>query len=48
MRPAEVDLLCGDPTKAKEVLGWESKVGLEEMVNRMVANDVQLLKRENS
>ena len=48
MRPAEVDLLFGDPTKAKEVLGWESKVGLEEMVNRMVANDVQLLKRENS
>jgi GDPmannose 4,6-dehydratase len=48
MRPAEVDLLCGDPTKAKEVLGWKSKVGLEEMVNRMVVNDVQLLKRENS
>lgn len=46
MRPAEVDLLCGDPTKAKEVLGWESKVGLEEMVDKMVANDIQLLKRE--
>lgn len=46
MRPAEVDLLCGDPTKAKEVLGWESKVGLEEMVDKMVANDIQLIKRE--
>tara|TARA_R110002167_G_scaffold321233_1_gene527111 strand:+ start:11133 stop:12128 length:996 start_codon:yes stop_codon:yes gene_type:complete len=45
IRPAEVDLLCGDPTKAKEVLGWESKVGLEEMVNRMVVSDIQLVQR---
>ncbi len=40
MRPAEVDLLIGDPTKAKEVLGWEPEVGFEQLVRMMVENDV--------
>lgn len=41
-RPTEVDLLIGDPTKAKEKLGWEPKYTLAEMVREMVASDVQL------
>ncbi len=38
-RPAEVDLLIGDPTKAKEQLGWEPKVGFTELVEMMVDAD---------
>ena len=41
MRPAEVDLLIGDPTKAKTVLGWEPKVSFPELVNMMVQNDIE-------
>ncbi|TXK16255.1 GDP-mannose 4,6-dehydratase [Homoserinibacter sp. GY 40078] len=40
MRPAEVDLLIGDPTKAKTVLGWEPKVSFEELVTMMVESDL--------
>jgi GDPmannose 4,6-dehydratase len=40
MRPAEVDLLIGDATKAKERLGWTPTVGFEELVRMMVENDV--------
>ena len=36
-RPTEVDLLIGDPSKAKNLLNWEAKIGLEEMVSEMVA-----------
>ena len=39
-RPAEVDLLIGDPAKAKEKLGWTPKVGFEELVRMMVDNDL--------
>jgi len=39
-RPTEVELLLGDPTKAKEKLGWEAKVGLEELVKMMVEGDL--------
>jgi GDPmannose 4,6-dehydratase len=38
-RPTEVDLLVGDASKAKSVLGWEPKVQLEELVNLMVKSD---------
>ena len=38
-RPTEGELLLGDPTKAKEKLGWEAKVGLRELVKMMVAGD---------
>ncbi len=45
-RPAEVDLLVGDASKAKEKLGWEAKRTLQELVSEMVASDLQLFKRE--
>jgi len=40
MRPAEVDVLLGDPGKARRVLGWEPTVKLEEMVGEMVEADI--------
>lgn len=40
MRPAEVDLLIGDPTKAKTVLGWQPKVSFPELVTMMVESDL--------
>jgi GDPmannose 4,6-dehydratase len=40
MRPAEVDLLIGDATKAKEALGWKPKVEFSELVRMMVENDI--------
>ena len=43
-RPTEVDELRGDASKAKRVLGWESKVGLEELVEVMVRADHDLLR----
>ena len=48
MRPAEVDLLRGDPSKAKEVLGWEATTPLEETVRLMVENDISILKRQKN
>ncbi|MDP3616643.1 MAG: GDP-mannose 4,6-dehydratase [Rhodoferax sp.] len=39
-RPAEVETLLGDPTKAKEKLGWVPKITLDEMVQEMVAHDL--------
>lgn len=43
VRPAEVDLLVGDASKAKRVLGWEPKVTFEELVEMMVRADVDRL-----
>jgi len=43
-RPAEVDLLIGDPTKARKQLGWEAKTRFQDLVKLMVDADVQLLK----
>ena len=43
MRPAEVAVLCGDSTKAREVLGWYPKTSFKEMVSKMVHNDINLL-----
>ncbi len=40
MRPAEVDYLIGDATKAREVLGWKPRVGFEELVRMMVEADL--------
>lgn len=45
-RPAEVDLLVGDPAHAKNKLGWEPKVSLAELVQMMVDADLQYLGRE--
>jgi len=44
-RPAEVETLLGDPTKAKEVLGWVPEITVEEMCAEMVANDLQIAKQ---
>lgn len=41
-RPAEVDLLWGDPTKAEKELGWRRKVGFKDLVSMMVREDMQL------
>ncbi|MDP2137043.1 MAG: GDP-mannose 4,6-dehydratase [Candidatus Didemnitutus sp.] len=45
-RPAEVELLIGNPAKAKRQLGWEPKVKFKELVKIMTASDLQLAKRE--
>ncbi|ERL27364.1 MULTISPECIES: GDP-mannose 4,6-dehydratase [unclassified Leptotrichia] len=45
-RPAEVDILIGDPAKAEKALGWKREVTFEELVERMVKNDLKLVERE--
>jgi len=45
-RPAEVDQLLGDPTKAKEKLGWEPKVSTDELINMMTDHDFRLARRD--
>jgi len=45
-RPAEVDLLIGDPSYAKTKLGWESRTDLEELCRSMVHADVMRVRRE--
>jgi GDPmannose 4,6-dehydratase len=45
-RPAEVDLLIGDPTKARTVLGWKPHTTFEQLVTRMVDDDLALLNGE--
>ena len=45
-RPTEVDLLIGDPTKAREKLGWSATITLEEMVTEMVQSDLGVVQRE--
>ncbi len=44
-RPAEVETLLGDPTKAKEKLGWVPEITVEEMCKEMVLNDLDVAKR---
>jgi len=39
-RPTEVDTLLGDPSKARRELGWQAKIGFEELVREMVAADL--------
>ena len=45
-RPTEVDLLIGDPSKAKADLGWEATTGFEVLVDEMVAADLRTVERE--
>jgi GDPmannose 4,6-dehydratase len=45
-RPTEVDLLVGDPTKAKTVLNWNPKYSLLDLVNDMMESDLKLMKRD--
>jgi GDPmannose 4,6-dehydratase len=44
-RPAEVDVLLGDATKARETLGWEATISLEEMIREMVDADLERRRR---
>jgi GDPmannose 4,6-dehydratase len=46
IRPAEVDYLRGDSTKAKEKLGWEPEVGFKELIEMMVDADLDVLRRQ--
>jgi GDPmannose 4,6-dehydratase len=45
IRPAEVDVLRGDYTKAKDKLGWQPKTNFKDMVQTMVTNDIKLLSK---
>jgi len=45
MRPAEVNLLLGDNTKAKSILNWEPTIPFKELVREMVENDIDLLRK---
>tara|TARA_Y100000004_G_C8917738_1_gene413911 strand:- start:917 stop:1504 length:588 start_codon:yes stop_codon:yes gene_type:complete len=45
MRPAEVDVLRGDSTKAQTELGWKPKTSFDELVSKMVSNDIKLLEK---
>ncbi|CAN5894916.1 GDP-mannose 4,6-dehydratase [soil metagenome] len=48
MRPAEVELLEGDPSKATKALGWEPATSFDELVAMMVASDLELAKQERA
>jgi len=45
-RPAEVDILIGDPTKAEKQLNWKRQISFDELVERMVNNDLELVRKE--
>jgi len=45
-RPTEVDILCGDPSKARERLNWQHRTGFEELVSEMVQSDMELIASE--
>lgn len=47
-RPAEVDALCGDPTKIQQKLGWNPKISFDEMVTRMIHHDMELARQEKT
>ncbi len=48
LRPAEVDLLVGDATKAEQQLGWKRKVGFRELIEMMVESDLALVHSQRS
>ena len=45
-RPAEVELLIGNPEKAERELGWKREISFSELVERMAKNDLELVKKE--
>ena len=45
-RPTEVEILIGDPTKAKEKIGWVAEYSLRELINDMMKSDLSLIKKE--
>jgi GDPmannose 4,6-dehydratase len=48
IRPAEVDLLVGDASKAKKILGWQSKTNLDDLIRIMLDNDLKIEAYKNS
>ena len=48
VRPAEVDMLCGDASKARAQLGWQPRVTLDELVRMMVDHDLDLARQERT
>lgn len=48
LRPAEVDDLMGDPSKARHELGWEPEIGLEQLIQLMVEHDLRLASQERA
>jgi len=46
MRPAEVDVLCGDSSRAEKMLGWKPKTNFSELVEKMVRSDIALVEKE--
>jgi GDP-mannose 4,6-dehydratase len=47
-RPTEVDVLLGDFAKAKKILGWQPKIGFENLIDMMIAADLELAKKEKT
>jgi GDPmannose 4,6-dehydratase len=47
-RPTEVDVLLGDSAKAKKILGWQPKIGFENLIDMMIAADLELAKKEKT
>jgi len=47
-RPTEVDVLLGDPSRAKNKLGWEHRVGFDELIDMMIAADMELANKEKT
>ena len=47
-RPTEVDVLLGDSTKARKQLGWQPRVGFEELIDMMVAADMVIAEKEKT
>ena len=45
-RPTEVDVLVGDSTKAEKKLGWKAETSLVDMINEMIENDIEIVKKE--
>jgi GDPmannose 4,6-dehydratase len=48
LRPTEVDYLLGDPTKARDTLGWKPRIEFRELVRRMVEHDLELARQEET
>ena len=47
-RPTEVDILLGDPTKAKKIIGWEPKISFDKLVEEMIEEDLEFIKKNNA
>jgi len=47
-RPTEVDVLLGDSSKAKTVLGWKPRVGFDQLIDMMIAADMEMSSKEKT